>query len=140
MFAFRPGLACLPRLTCIPISCSNTQLQLHCINAPANLPVPQVCKHPDTIQSNANIKKLIGSSCHGVIGQLTEDWGAELYEALKSAGGTAYSNYAVGYNNVKVPEATSRGIAVGNTPGAWDRTLVHGLARRFIFSGCCMYA
>lgn len=35
------------------------------------------------------------------------------------AGGAAYSNYAVGYNNVKVPEATKRGIPVGNTPGGW---------------------
>jgi hydroxypyruvate reductase 1 len=47
-----------------------------------------------------------------------QDWGSELFEALKAAGGTAYSNYAVGYNNVKVPEATKRGIPVGNTPGA----------------------
>lgn len=46
-----------------------------------------------------------------------QDWGSELFEALKSAGGRAYSNYAVGYNNVKVPEATKRGIPVGNTPG-----------------------
>jgi lactate dehydrogenase-like 2-hydroxyacid dehydrogenase len=36
---------------------------------------------------------------------------------LKQAGGVGYSNYAVGYNNVKVPEATKRGIPVGNTPG-----------------------
>lgn len=49
---------------------------------------------------------------------LPQDWGSELFEALKAAGGTAYSNYAVGYNNVKVPEATKRGIPVGNTPGA----------------------
>lgn len=47
----------------------------------------------------------------------TQDWGAELFEALKAAGGRAYSNYAVGYNNVKVPEASKRGIPVGNTPG-----------------------
>lgn len=47
----------------------------------------------------------------------TQDWGSELFEALKAAGGHAYSNYAVGYNNVKVPEATKRGIPVGNTPG-----------------------
>lgn len=31
-----------------------------------------------------------------------QDWGSELFEALKKAGGKAYSNYAVGYNNVKV--------------------------------------
>jgi hypothetical protein len=46
-----------------------------------------------------------------------QDWGSELFEALKGAGGRAYSNYAVGYNNVQVPEATARGIPVGNTPG-----------------------
>lgn len=46
-----------------------------------------------------------------------QDWGAELFDSLKSAGGVAFSNYAVGYNNVKVEEATKRGIPVGNTPG-----------------------
>lgn len=46
-----------------------------------------------------------------------QDWGAELFEALRTAGGRAYSNYAVGFNNVVVPEATARGIPVGNTPG-----------------------
>ena len=30
-----------------------------------------------------------------------QDWGDELFGALKAAGGTAYSNYAVGYNNVR---------------------------------------
>jgi hydroxypyruvate reductase 1 len=78
----------------------------------------EVSTHPDVILSNATIKQLMGSKCDGVIGQLTEDWGAELFEALKQAGGRAYSNYAVGYNNVKVDEATKRGIPVGNTPGA----------------------
>lgn len=82
----------------------------------------EVCKAPETIQSVAAIKKMMGKSCHGVIGQLTEDWSAELFEALKSAGGTAYSNYAVGFNNVKVEEASKRGIAVGNTPGVLTET------------------
>ncbi len=40
-----------------------------------------------------------------------------MFGALKDAGGTAYSNYAVGYNNVKVEAGTQNGIAVGNTPG-----------------------
>ena len=43
-------------------------------------------------------------------------------EALKEAGGTAYSNYAVGYNNVTVPDATKLGIPVGNTPGVLTET------------------
>ena len=50
------------------------------------------------------------SACHVCPWQ---DWGSELVEALKSAGGKAYSNYAVGFNNVKVEEATKRGIPVG---------------------------
>ncbi len=68
------------------------------------------------------IRRAIGSRCDGAIGQLTEPWGAELFDALKQAGGRAYSNYAVGYDNVKVPEATKRGIAVGNTPGVLTET------------------
>lgn len=47
-----------------------------------------------------------------------QDWSHELFGALRDAGGTAYSNYAVGYNNVHVPAATENRIAVGNTPGA----------------------
>lgn len=82
----------------------------------------EVCSSDETILDNDTIKKLIGNKCDGVIGQLTEDWGSELFESLKQAGGVAYSNYAVGYNNVKVPEATSRGIPVGNTPGVLTET------------------
>ncbi len=48
---------------------------------------------------------------------MAQDWSAELFGALKGAGGKAYSNYAVGYNNVKVPDGTKNGIAIGNTPG-----------------------
>mmetsp|Transcript_25923 Transcript_25923/g.76833 ORF Transcript_25923/g.76833 Transcript_25923/m.76833 type:complete len:423 (-) Transcript_25923:213-1481(-) len=82
----------------------------------------EISKHPDVILSNDIVKKMMGNKCDGVIGQLTEDWGAELFEALKAAGGRAYSNYAVGFNNVKVEEATKRGIPVGNTPGVLTET------------------
>jgi hydroxypyruvate reductase 1 len=63
------------------------------------------------------IAAAIGERCDGVIGQLTESWGDELFAALAEAGGSAYSNYAVGYDNVDVAAATRRGIPVGNTPG-----------------------
>ncbi|MCJ7755739.1 MAG: hypothetical protein MUP13_14355, partial [Thermoanaerobaculales bacterium] len=53
------------------------------------------------------IKAVIGDRCDGAIGQLTEDWGEALFEALSKAGGTAYSNYAVGYDNVDVDAATA---------------------------------
>jgi hydroxypyruvate reductase 1 len=39
-----------------------------------------------------------------------------LFSALKRAGGTAFSNMAVGYNNVDVDAANRNGIAIGNTP------------------------
>ncbi|HHP7234892.1 MAG TPA: NAD(P)-dependent oxidoreductase [Desulfobacterales bacterium] len=59
----------------------------------------------------------IGSRCDGAIGQLTEPWGETLFAALKAAGGRAYSNYAVGFNNIDLAAATRHGIPVGNTPG-----------------------
>lgn len=74
------------------------------------------------ILPKARILELIGDRCDGVIGQLTEPWDAELFNALKTAGGRAYSNYAVGYNNVDVAAATACGIPVGNTPGVLTET------------------
>lgn len=76
----------------------------------------QICTASKTILSNADVIKLIGDKCDGVIGQLTEDWGEELFNALDKAGGHAFSNMAVGYNNVDVPAATKHRISVGNTP------------------------
>jgi hydroxypyruvate reductase 1 len=70
----------------------------------------------------SEIKAAIGYRCDGAIGQLTEDWGDGLFAALRKAGGTAYSNYAVGYDNVDVEAATKRGIPVGNTPGVLTET------------------
>jgi len=53
--------------------------------------------------------------CHGVVTLLTETIDAEFMDAagpqLK-----VISNFAVGYNNVDVDEATRRGIRIGNTP------------------------
>ena len=70
----------------------------------------------------ADIKAAIGDHCDGAIGQLTEEWGEDLFFALKSAGGRAYSNYAVGFNNVDLAAATRNGIPVGNTPGVLTET------------------
>jgi glyoxylate reductase len=54
--------------------------------------------------------------CEGLVTLLTEAVDAELMDAagpqLK-----VVSNYAVGFNNIDVAEATARGIRVGNTPG-----------------------
>ena len=81
----------------------------------------EVCTSTDVL-SVAEIKSAIDPQCDAVLGQLTEDWGDELFGALKAAGGTAYSNVAVGYNNVDVDAATGHGIPVGNTPGVLTET------------------
>lgn len=74
------------------------------------------------VLSADDIKTAMGTHCDGAIGQLTENWGDELFAALKAAGGSAYSNYAVGYNNVDIAAATQHGIPVGNTPGVLTET------------------
>ncbi|UCD88626.1 MAG: D-glycerate dehydrogenase [Desulfobacterales bacterium] len=80
-----------------------------------------VCTSTD-ILSLDDIKNAIGDRCDGAIGQLTEDWGDVLFKALKLAGGKAYSNCAVGFNNVDLDAASNRGIPVGNTPGVLTET------------------
>ena len=81
----------------------------------------EVCTSTDILTVD-EIKAAIGEQCDAVIGQLTEDWGEALFSALKEAGGKAYSNYAVGFNNVDVGAATQLGIPVGNTPGVLTDT------------------
>ena len=81
----------------------------------------EICQSTDVV-STAEIKAAIGDRCDAAIGQLTENWGEALFSALKAAGGTAYSNYAVGFNNVDVPAATRHAIPVGNTPGVLTET------------------
>lgn len=63
----------------------------------------------------------------GYVFQLTEDWGETLFSALRRAGGTAFSNMAVGYNNVDVNAANKYGVAVGNTPVSYFLVCFFGL-------------
>jgi hydroxypyruvate reductase 1 len=97
-----------------------------------------ICTSHDILTAE-EIKEAIGSRCDGAIGQLTEEWDEELFSALKAACGKAYSNYAVGYNNVNVDSATVQGIPVGNTPGVLTETtaemavsLTFAVARRVV--------
>lgn len=54
--------------------------------------------------------------CDGVLTLLTEKVDAEFMDAA-GPNLKVISNYAVGYNNIDIPEAVRRGIRVGNTPG-----------------------
>lgn len=79
----------------------------------------------------------------GVIGLLTDRIDAEFFDAAPRLRG--YANYAVGYDNIDVAEATRRGIPVSNTPGvltdataelAW--ALLFAVARRVVESDAVM--
>lgn len=60
------------------------------------------------------LQKIAG--CDGVLSLLTEKVDAEFFDAA-GPNLKVVSNYAVGFNNIDVAEATKRGIRVGNTPG-----------------------
>ena len=81
----------------------------------------EICTSTEVLSVD-DIRAAMGTQCDGVLGQLTEDWGDALFSALKAAGAAAYSNVAVGYNNVDVAAATRHGIPVGNTPGVLTET------------------
>ena len=81
----------------------------------------EICTSTEVLSSE-EIKAAFGDRCNAAIGQVTESWGDELFAALKKAGGIAYSNYAVGFDNVDVAAATKHGIPVGNTPGVLTET------------------
>src|SRR5918996_369447 len=55
------------------------------------------------------------ADCEGLLSLLTERIDGLLLDAAPKL--KVVSNYAVGFNNIDVPAATARGIAVGNTPG-----------------------
>jgi glyoxylate reductase len=76
-------------------------------------------------------------ACDGLVSLLTDKVDSQLMDLAPRL--KVVSNYAVGFNNVDVPAATARGIAVGNTPGVLtDATadmafcLLIGAARRIV--------
>lgn len=60
------------------------------------------------------LEKIAG--CHGVLSLLTESVDAEFFDAAGDQL-SVVSNYAVGFNNIDIPEASRRGIRIGHTPG-----------------------
>ncbi|MBW2636712.1 MAG: D-glycerate dehydrogenase [Deltaproteobacteria bacterium] len=75
----------------------------------------------------------------GVVSLLTDKLDSEVYEAARGIKG--FANYAVGFDNVDVVEATRRKIPISNTPGvltdataemAW--ALLFSVARRVVES------
>ncbi|HCR13331.1 MAG TPA: D-glycerate dehydrogenase [Desulfovibrio sp.] len=79
----------------------------------------------------------------GVIGLLTDRIDAGFFDAAPRLRG--YANYAVGFDNIDVPEATRRGLPVSNTPDvlttataelAW--ALVFAVARHLVAADAVM--
>lgn len=63
----------------------------------------------------------------GVLCLLTDTINSETFNAVPTA--KIFANYAVGFNNIDVPEAKKRGIAITNTPGALTNTVAeHAMA------------
>lgn len=93
----------------------------------------------DRALSKDELHQLV-AGCAGVLTQLHDPIDAALFDAAGDAL-KVVSQFAVGYNNIDVDEATRRGILVCNTPGvlteatadiAW--TLLLGVTRR-VFEG-----
>lgn len=102
-----------------------------------------LAESPHTIRANGDDRALsrdelheLVAGCAGVLSQLHDPIDAALFDAAGDAL-KVVSQFAVGYNNIDVDEATRRGILVCNTPGvlteatadiAW--TLLLGVCRR----------
>jgi D-3-phosphoglycerate dehydrogenase len=78
-----------------------------------------IWEEPEPIPRKVLLERLQGID--GLLSLLTEKVDAELLDAA-GPGLKVVSNYAVGYDNIDVPEATARGIPVGNTPGVLTET------------------
>src|SRR5205085_4654279 len=83
------------------------------------------------------------ADCDGLLSLLTERIDGPLLDATPRL--RVVSNYAVGFNNIDVPAATARGVAVGNTPGVLTEAtadmafcLLIAAARRLVEA--CRYA
>ncbi len=87
-------------------------------------PVTQACDAdvwPDELPPPRDelLRRIAG--CDGVLTLLTDRVDAAFLDAA-GPGLKVVSNYAVGFDNVDVPECTRRGIPVGNTPGVLTET------------------
>jgi len=70
---------------------------------------------PDQLPPPSAVLRDKVAGCDGLVALLTDRIDAALLDAAPRL--KVVSNYAVGFNNIDVPAATARGVAVGNTPG-----------------------
>src|SRR5262245_29870845 len=70
---------------------------------------------PDPLPPPYDVLRDRVRACDGLVSLLTDRIDAALLDAAPKL--KVVSNFAVGFNNVDIPTATARGVAVGNTPG-----------------------
>jgi glyoxylate reductase len=70
---------------------------------------------PERLPPPADVLRARAADCDGLVALLTDRVDAALLDACPRL--KVVSNYAVGFNNIDVPAATARGVAIGNTPG-----------------------
>src|SRR5580700_12141900 len=69
----------------------------------------------DPLPPPADVLRAKIAGCDGLVSLLTDRIDAALLDAAPRL--KVVSNFAVGFNNIDIPSATARGVAVGNTPG-----------------------
>lgn len=91
----------------------------------------------DRVLTPEELKKAVAGR-DGVLCLLTDKIDASIYEAAGKQC-KIFSNYAVGFNNIDIPEATKRGVLITNTPGVLTEatadlaiTLLFAAARRIV--------
>src|SRR5438067_12808390 len=70
---------------------------------------------PDPLPPPYAVLRQKVAACDGLVSLLTDKIDAALMDLAQRL--KVVSNFAVGFNNIDIPAATERGIAVGNTPG-----------------------
>lgn len=70
---------------------------------------------PEQMPPPYDVLKRKIADCDGLVSLLTDKIDPPLLDAAPRL--RVVSNFAVGFNNIDIPAATARGIAVGNTPG-----------------------
>src|SRR5262249_32550730 len=70
---------------------------------------------PDPLPPPAGVLRQKTAAGAGLVSLLTDRVDGPLMDRAPRL--KVVSNFAVGFNNIDVPAATARGIAVGNTPG-----------------------
>ncbi len=100
-------------------------------------PVCEVEVWPEEMPTPREVLLAKAAALDGLLSMLTDTIDAELME--RAPGLKVISNYAVGVDNIDIPEATRRGLIIGHTPGVLTETtadLAFGLlmaaARRIV--------